>query len=399
MKYTNRNEKLTIYLEGRVTAANASELEAQIDELLDETGAHALELNAKELEYISSAGLRMVIRLLDRLDDAVSLVDASRDVYDIFEMTGLTQQMTVRRSLRQVSIEGCTMIGKGETARVYRINDEDLIKVYDKRVFTSVEMVEHDFEISKAAFVAGVPTAIPYELVMVGDEYGTIFERLNARELMDIMLSDREHLADWAARFAQEIHKGHQIEVDPSQFEDIRARLVEKLSVLVDRLGTQEEIDTLKRMYTILPERHTFLHADCHPGNMMVGDDGEFFFIDLSSAGCGHPVIDLSSMWIAFKSETLRGREGYEAKRAADPEGFPFSYDETLLIWNTFLKEYLGTDDEAIIAKADAQLAAYSELRHVMVACGRPTGVPQSAMERKQRLLDYCAHIEPVCFD
>lgn len=398
MNYSQENGKLIIRLEGSLDASNATEVENEVNAIVaTAAGAQAVELDAQLLERISTSGLRAVMRLHERLGD-VSLVDVSDDVYDVFEKTGLAQRIPVRRRPRQISIEGCELIGKGETAAVYRLNDEDLVKVYSKKVFTSIDMVQHDFDISKATFVAGIPTAIPYETVRVGDEYGTVFEMLKARGLLDIMLDDREHLAEWATRFAREIKRAHQVKVDPRQFGDIRARLVGMLSELVGRLGTQEEIDTLMRMYEILPERHTFLHADCHPGNMMVSDDGEFFFIDLSSACFGHPIIDISSMWMSFKMYTLLGREAFEAQRANNLDSQPFGYDDTLVIWNAFLREYLGTDDEALIAKADAQVEAYSMLRTTIVRAGRPGPLPQSVQSRKQTLLEYCARLEPVCF-
>ena len=49
-----------------------------------------------KLKYISSAGLRIVARLKQTYDD-LTLVKMSDDVYDIFNMVGFTDMITIKR--------------------------------------------------------------------------------------------------------------------------------------------------------------------------------------------------------------------------------------------------------------------------------------------------------------
>ena len=64
-KYTE-GTKLTIALEGRLDTTTAPELEAELNASLD--GVKDLVLDLKELVYLSSAGLRVVLGAQKRMN-------------------------------------------------------------------------------------------------------------------------------------------------------------------------------------------------------------------------------------------------------------------------------------------------------------------------------------------
>ena len=72
-------------------------------------------IDASGLDYISSAGLRVLLKLRKRLA-TLSVIDVSPDVFEIFEVTGFSQLMDVQKRLRAVSIEGCEVMGPVATA-------------------------------------------------------------------------------------------------------------------------------------------------------------------------------------------------------------------------------------------------------------------------------------------
>ena len=69
MKTTKQNETLTIFLEGRIDTNNAAETEKVIFEQIEEKGTEIewVEVDAGNLEYISSAGLRVLMKVRKRL--------------------------------------------------------------------------------------------------------------------------------------------------------------------------------------------------------------------------------------------------------------------------------------------------------------------------------------------
>ena len=87
---------LTISLSGHIDSSNAAAIEAEINGAVQRMQHQSLVLDMRALEYISSAGLRIILRLLKR-EPQLSLQELSSEVYEIFEMTGFTEMMPIRR--------------------------------------------------------------------------------------------------------------------------------------------------------------------------------------------------------------------------------------------------------------------------------------------------------------
>ena len=63
MKTSLNNGTLTAYFSGRVDSASAPELESELGAAREANAHEAMLLDMQELEYISSAGLRVILRL------------------------------------------------------------------------------------------------------------------------------------------------------------------------------------------------------------------------------------------------------------------------------------------------------------------------------------------------
>ena len=103
---------ITINLFGRIDSSNAANTETDIMAQLAGKGDVDIILDASNLEYISSAGLRVILRL-KKICPELKITGVSSEVYDIFDMTGFTEMMTVEKAYRVVSVEGCEVIGEG----------------------------------------------------------------------------------------------------------------------------------------------------------------------------------------------------------------------------------------------------------------------------------------------
>ena len=110
MNYNYDNEKLTIYLTGSIDSNNAENIGKEIEEIRSANNDGSLVLNAEELKYISSAGLRQILRLKKKEKD-LKIVNVSSEIYDIFEMTGFSEMMEIQKAYRKFSVDGCEVIG------------------------------------------------------------------------------------------------------------------------------------------------------------------------------------------------------------------------------------------------------------------------------------------------
>ena len=88
-------------------------------------------LDFSNVRYISSAGLRIVLKLKQKFQE-VSVVETSLEVYDIFSMTGFTNIMTVRKALRTVYLSGAVIIGSGYYSTVYRLDNDTIVKIFNR---------------------------------------------------------------------------------------------------------------------------------------------------------------------------------------------------------------------------------------------------------------------------
>ena len=185
------NEKLTIRLEGRIDSGNAADVEGEINDVTKEKEPSAIVLDAEGLDYISSAGLRIILRLRKRHPD-LRIINVKSDVYEVLEMTGFTEMMTIEKAYRKVSVEGCEEIGRGANGTIYRIDKDNVVKVHKNP--DALEEIQHEREVARLALILGIPTAISYDVVKVGDSYGSVYELLNAKSFSNILANEPDKL-------------------------------------------------------------------------------------------------------------------------------------------------------------------------------------------------------------
>ncbi|MCR5833643.1 MAG: STAS domain-containing protein [Selenomonadaceae bacterium] len=86
---------MTIYISGRLDAVTAFELDKDLSASLD--AVENLTIDLKDLEYISSAGLRTLLKLQKRMDTqgSMKICNVKKDVQDVLDMTGFSKFLTI----------------------------------------------------------------------------------------------------------------------------------------------------------------------------------------------------------------------------------------------------------------------------------------------------------------
>lgn len=379
----------TVKISGKIDANNAKKFE---NELLAAAVGSNVTLDAGELEYISSAGLRVLLKLKKQSGGEVNVINVSPEVYDIFDVTGFTNILNVKKALRSISTEGLEIIGKGATGSVYRIDRETIIKVFNPNV--GLTMINNEGRKTKNAFVFGVPTAISYDTVKVGDCYGVVYELLDAEDLLNVVRKDKAHISDYIREFALKMRSMHDIEVDDS-FDDTKTATIQYMGYLEGKVCTAEEVEKFRAVIANVPDRNTFIHGDAHIGNVML-QNGDYMFIDLSASGKGHPIFDMVSMYWGFCFGRKMSEEAKEARELTRG----FSFDEMKLIWDTYIRAYLGTDDEEFIKKAEEQIMAVACARVILAAITLPGMFSEKQINFFKNTVVNCFDkgLEPICF-
>ena len=93
-KTTNASE-LTVALAGRLDTTTAPELEKELKASLD--GMTALSIDMAGLEYISSAGLRVLLsaqKIMNKQGE-MTVIHVNETIMEIFEVTGFSDILTI----------------------------------------------------------------------------------------------------------------------------------------------------------------------------------------------------------------------------------------------------------------------------------------------------------------
>lgn len=343
---------LKIALTGRIDSANALKAEKDIRAQLDGKDAMPIELDASGLEYISSSGLRVILRLRKQYPD-ITITGVSPEVYEILEMTGFTEMMKVIRSYRSVSIEGCEEIGRGANGKIYRIDNDNVVKVYKHA--DALEDIRHEREMAKLALVLGIPTAISYEIVRVGESYGSVFELLNASSFSGILAEEPEKM-DWCVQeYVKMLKKIHSTVVPAGKLPDMREKVLDYARFLQDYLPGAAGRKLFSLIEEIPYDDH-MLHGDYHTKNLEL-QNGEVLLIDMDTLAIGHPIFELGFIYASFVGFS-------EVRHDVIMKFQGFDYETGIQFWRRSLASYLETDSEEMIRNVEdkARIIAYTRM-------------------------------------
>ena len=350
---------LVLPLSGRIDSSNAAAVEAELtNRLTGHDGAVALDADA--LDYISSAGLRVILRLRKQFP-SLEIINVSADVYDIFEMTGFSEIIPITRAYRKLSVEGCEVVGQGANGKVYRLDADTIIKVYLNP--DSLPDIQRERELARRAFVLGVPTAIPYDVVRVGDGYGSVFELLNSRSLAKLVAAEPDRIGEYAKLSVDLLKLIHSTEVAPEDMPDIRQTVLDWADFLRDYLPAGK-YEKLRSLIAVVPERHTMIHGDYHVKNVMM-QNGEALLIDMDTLSQGHPVFEFASIYNAYL--------GFSAlDPAVSGQFLGIDHDLSVRFWNETLRLYFGTTDSGFLSSIEdkAALLGYTRLMRRLIRRG-----------------------------
>ena len=344
MQAKQEGDKLIIALTGNIDSSNAPSVEAELRQLYGAHPCNSVELDCDRLEYSTSAGLRIILRFKQDVDDTV-LTNVHPDLYNIFDMTGFTEMMEVHKAYRVISVEGCEVIGEGANGKVYRIDPDTIVKVYLNP--EALPEIHRERELARLAFIAGVPTAIPYDVVRIeGGGYGSVFELLNATSYAKLIIRGEktpDEVAEMSVRMLKLIHSK---EVRSDILPDMKAVALGWAAFLKDYLPA-EQYEKLYALIDAVPENAHLMHGDYHVKNVML-QNGESLLIDMDTLCHGHPIFELASMYNAYVGYALIDHD-VTLKFLGIP------YDTSVAFWRRSLELYLDTTDEARVDEVEAK--------------------------------------------
>ena len=390
MNITYRTDKNILYIaiDGRIDASNAAEVEEKIFAIKKENEGKHTVIDADNLEYISSAGLRVILKIRKE-EPKLAIINVAPEVYDVFDMTGFTDMITVEKAYKRMSVEGCEFIAKGANGAVYRYDAETIVKTYYSK--DALPEIKQERESARKAFVLGINTAIPYGIVRVGDGYGTVTELLNAVNVTKMLCEDPVNIDKPVEYYVDLLKSIHEVEAEDGDFPDMRETAIAWADFVADYIP-EAQGKKLRAMIEELPKQNTLMHGDYHTNNIMI-QNGEPLLIDLDTLSVGHPIFELGSMYNAFIgfAETDPGITkrfmGYEPETAQR-------------FWKMSLQKYLGTDDAERYCEVEnkARVIGYTRLLRRSVRRPDEEGSKEKIEYYKEKLIEVINKVDTLKF-
>ena len=347
MKFEFKDKVMTLYFHGELNSGNAQSVEEDALKTLAGQNFSSLVLNFENLKYISSAGLRVVLKLKQQYVN-VSIVEASLEVYDVLQMTGFTNIIPVSKALKRISVDGAPVIGEGFFSTVYRIEKDMIIKVFNR--VSDPAQIERELKLAKQAFVLGIPTAISFDIVRVGDKLGVRFEMLDCQSLANAFKNEPENYDSYVDRYVALLKKMNTTDCMDPTLPNIKEKYLEKVEAIKDIMDEKYYLKA-KKLVEGIDESMNFVHGDCHFKNIMVqGDD--LLLIDMDTLSRGESIFELALLrapYVAFEEDDPGNTEKFL--------GFKKEFCKKL--FEDIVERYYGHKDQAILDKLEILCAIH----------------------------------------
>ena len=348
------NEKI-FYPEGRISADTVNDVEKDIRDLLEIHHEPVLVFDLERVEYISSAGLRLFLKFAKQYKENMVVRNVSAEVYEVFSVTGFTGLMKVEKKLRELSVEGCEVLGKGACGAVYRYDNETIVKVY-RDIFPK-EKIDEGRERARYALQRGVPTAIAFDRVRVNGCNGVVFELLDAKSFQEIVRLQPERLEETTGIYVEFLRQLHEITAEKSgDLDDARISFQKPLNSMREFLP-DEMIDRVRNLLQNMPEDLHIVHGDLHMKNLLYVS-GEPMVIDMDTLCVGNFIFEIGRLATFYKLAPELDK-GFEAEFYGFPEG------TCAYIWDRILEAFTDPSDSRTMDKI--MLVGYLNLTKIAI--------------------------------
>ncbi len=284
------------------------------------------------------------------------------------------------KKYREVSIDGCEQIGRGAKGDVYRYDDELIIKVFNEN--NTYRDVEREIALSRRAFILGIPTAISFGIVSVGERYGAMYELVDSETISKHISRAPKQVEAYANIMADLAHGIHSTEVsEGDDFPEVSDRL---LDYIYGGVASEDEelAGRCRKLIETLPPSNTLVHGDFHTGNVFL-QNGEPLLIDMDRISRGHPIAEISDLYYFYVALG-------EDNPSVVEKFMGFSYQTAKEFFYCFLKRYLGTDEESRIQEVTqkASLLSYTRTIRRLRKKGKITESDQAIIDRCMKRIE-----------
>lgn len=186
------------------------------------------------------------------------------------------------------------MIGQGNTAEIYKIDNNKILKLFRNGLHKSVVEREYQNGITVQKILDTVPKV--YEMVEIDGRYGIVYEEIKGTDLLKTMMVSLWKIKDYSKKLAR-YHLDIQIPVNDT-IHSVKEKLEEDLNSV--NVLSEEYKEIIRKYLKQLPDGNVLCHFDFHPGNIMIADN-KAVYLDWMTACRGEACADVARTCIMLK--------------------------------------------------------------------------------------------------
>lgn len=180
-------------------------------------------------------------------------------------------------------------VGRGATAEVRELGEKQVVKLF----LSEIPLSRHSRELHALWLLRDTPAHQPhiYGTVRIEHRNGIVLERLRGRSLLSLMVASPWRVATYSQQMA-DLHVRLNGLDAPPRMDNLKRRLTSDITECTEL--PEDVRDRLLIEISQLPDGKRLCHLDYHPGNILIGEDGESRVVDWVNACVGDPMADVA---------------------------------------------------------------------------------------------------------
>ncbi len=236
-----------------------------------------------------------------------------------------------------VNLDDYKQTGEGGNGKTY-VNPAvpgEILKVNNARLST-LEAVEHEYNISKAVANLGISVPEMYRIVRIGDAYGTISQLIKGKKSLSRICQEEPERTEEMARLL--CQKGKELFATPCKTDFFPSRKGQALLAIGKAsYVSNKDKKAIQAFIESIPESTGCSHGDFQTGNIIqAGED--YYWIDLDRFAYGDPMFDIGHLFLICQLYA-------PMKRVQDI--FHMTLEQFRRFWDAFAREYTGKEDHS----------------------------------------------------
>lgn len=176
-------------------------------------------------------------------------------------------------------LENMKFLGRGNTAEVFEYGNEKVCKLFFEGYPDEYAALE--FQNAREMYKNKIRISKPFQMITIGNRKGIIYERIEGRTLLNIMMENETNLDMLLNTFVN-----LQLNILSHHTKNVLSYKEYLIAILKSKkINNQVILNTIN----VLPDDDCLLHGDLHPNNILVMSDGTPVIIDFMNV-CRGPV-------------------------------------------------------------------------------------------------------------